>query len=279
MILITGSKGQLGIALQRLFDREGKKYHPVDVQELNIADFSAVREMMCSINPTLVINCAAFNDVDGAEKNWQTAMDVNARGVQNLAVCCEEKSIPIVHIGTDFVFDGTSDRPYTIADEPNPINMYGKSKLVGERFVMSLTRKYWMIRTSWVFGEGTSNFLYKLFQWSKGKTSLKVVTDQISSPTYAPDLANVIWKLVNEAPFGLYHFRNSNLCSRYEWAEFALREIGWTGTLEPVTTDHFPAPAKRPTYSVLDLYPLTELGFEVPTWQDATKRFISEFLK
>ncbi|MFA5865562.1 MAG: dTDP-4-dehydrorhamnose reductase [Phycisphaerae bacterium] len=278
MILVTGSKGQLGRALIRLLEKEGRACRGYDLDEVDIANFQQVLELVEAVRPELVINAAAYTDVDGAEKDWKTACRVNGLAVRNLAIACADRNIPLVHVGTDFVFDGNASEPYRIVDQPHPINMYGKSKLLGENFLSSMTNKYYLVRTSWVFGEGNSNFLKKLLGWSSNKDVLKVVEDQVASPTSAWDLAAALVKLAGTGAYGLYHFRNIGHCSRYQWAEFALRKKGWKGRVEPVTTDMFPAPAKRPSYSVLDLFPFDEMNLvTIPTWQDATSKWLEEF--
>jgi dTDP-4-dehydrorhamnose reductase len=278
-ILITGSKGQLGKALVQLMEAEGQQCFAHDLDTLDIADFDRVQTAVKELLPELVINAAAYTDVDGAEKDWRTACRANAMAVRNLAVACAERDIPIVHVSTDFVFDGDADRPYRITDEPNPINVYGESKLMGERFLTSLHRKFYVVRTSWVFGDGNQNFLRKLFGWAAKNDVLKVVDDQTAAPTFAPDLAAAIWQLAQTGAYGLYHYHNAGACSRYEWARFALEQSEWTGRVEPVKSDLFPAPARRPVYSVLDLFPLDEMGIEIPTWQEATSRWVKEFSK
>jgi len=278
MILVTGSKGQLGRALIQRLEKDGRACRGYDLDEVDISDFGRVLELVRALRPELVINAAAYTDVDGAEKDWKTACRVNGLAVRNLAVVCADQDIPLVHVGTDFVFDGKSSEPYRIVDTPNPINMYGKSKLLGEQWLCSLTNKYYLVRTSWVFGEGKSNFLKKLLGWSANRNTLKVVTDQVASPTAAWDLAEALIKLARTGAYGLYHFRNLGHCSRYEWAEFALKKTGWTGRVEPATTDMFPAPAPRPAYSVLDLFPLDEMNLlTIPTWQEATMKWLEKF--
>jgi len=277
MILVTGSKGQLGRALIRLLEKEGRPCRGYDVDEVDISHFDRVRELVEALQPELVINAAAYTDVDAAESNWKLACRVNALAVRNLAIACSDRNIPLVHVGTDFVFDGKASQPYRICDEPNPINMYGRSKLLGEQFLRSMTNKYYLVRTSWVFGDGNSNFLKKLLGWSANKDVLKVVEDQVASPTAAWDLAAALVKLAGTGAYGLYHFRNLGHCSRFEWAEYALKTKGWKGRVEPVTSDLFPAPAKRPSYSVLDVFPFDEMNLlTIPTWQDATSKWLED---
>jgi len=159
MVIVTGANGQLGNAVKNLLIRQGRKHSALTHKELDIGNFEAVRQAVKNLKPELVINCAAYNDVDTAESHPNDAIRVNGLGVRNLAIACGEQKIPLVHVGTDYVFDGDASKPYTIADEPGPINAYGKSKLLGEKLLASLTDRFYLVRTSWVFGEGKTNFL------------------------------------------------------------------------------------------------------------------------
>ena len=182
MILVTGAGGQLGTALTFLLEKQGQKYEALGRGDLDITNFARVVESTKVLKPRLVINCAAYNDVDAAETHWQDASNVNGLGVRNLAVACAEGKGPLVHVSTDFVFDGTKSEPYTIADKPHPINAYGKSKLFGETLLRSLTDRYYLVRTSWVFGRGTNNFMTKLFSWAANNDTLRNMRD--AQPLY-----------------------------------------------------------------------------------------------
>ena len=277
MILVTGGKGQLGSALAALLEKQEKTFRAPGKNELDVTNLAVVREAVGGLKPFLVINCAAYNEVDRAEREPHRAIAVNALGVRNLALVCDEMKIPLMHISTDYVFDGSSKVPYTIAHQPNPLGSYGRSKLLGEHFLTSMCSRYFLVRVSWMFGKGKRNFLSKVFQWAKSGDTLKIVDDQVSAPTYAPHLAEVMIRLCEIGAYGLYHFHNSGECSRYEWASYALRQAGWQGGIEPVSSDHFPTPAERPAYSVLDLYPLDEMiDYCLPTWQEATDQWLKE---
>ena len=278
-VLITGAKGQLGQDLQKEIENQRIECIGLGHNDLDITDFDSVKEALEFHKPSIVINCAAYNAVDKAEENWKKAFLVNGIGVRNLAIISEKVKAMFVHFSTDYVFDGEKGKPYTIADKPNPINKYGQSKLLGEEFVKSLHTRYFLIRVSWVFGSGgkeEANFIKKLMKWAKDKQTLKVVDDQISSPTYTVDLAKAVMKLIKTEAYGLYHITNGQ-ASRYEWAEYILKKINWSGRLEKASKDDFNLPAKRPGYSVLDNYGLKEtINYEMPDWQDATDRFLKE---
>lgn len=274
-VLITGANGQLGRAFQELFKNEKVEFIAAPKEELDITDLRKIREFV-SKNPeiTHIINCAAYNKVDEAERDWKTAYLVNGLGPRNLAIVANEIDAELVHYSTDYVFSGEKGSPYTIYDTPDPINRYGESKVLGERFLMSIASKFYLIRTSWVFGDGM-NFVKKVIEWSKKSQVLKIVDDEVSSPTYAPDLARATWELIKQKAYGLYHITNSGYCSRYEWAEFILNKIGWNGELRRAKQKDFNLPAKRPRFSVLDNFGLEEtVGVKIPHWKTAVERFL-----
>jgi dTDP-4-dehydrorhamnose reductase len=276
--LITGKDGQASLAFADLLDAKKEKYVALGRKELDITDLKAVREAVLTHKPEAVFNGAAYNDVDKAETDWEQAFLVNGIGPRNLAIACEEAGIPLVTFSTDYVFDGTKGSPYTVADVPNPINAYGKSKLLGEHYVQSLCRKYILARVSWVFGvkgKAESCFPKKLLKWAETKPELRVVDDQVSSPTYAPDLAEAVYALLQERAWGLCHITNTGYCSRYEWAKEILALIGWTGEIFPAKSKEFHVQAERPAFSVLKTLPKSGIG-KFPYWEDATARFIQK---
>jgi dTDP-4-dehydrorhamnose reductase len=276
-VVVTGAGGQLGQEIVRLGREAGFRVQAADSKTLDITDYGKVISCCKEHQPDLVINTAAYNAVDDAEKEWKQAFRVNGLGVRNLALAANEIGAVLVHYSTDYVFDGSLQRPYTIADHPHPISRYGESKLLGEQFVRDLADRYFLIRVSWVFGKGNTNFAKKVLEWSNHKTELRVVDDQVSAPTYTVDLARATFDLVNTGRYGLYHITNSGTCSRYEWAAHILRTIGWKGDLLPARSTDFPAPARRPAYSVLDPFGTPEtLGYGLPDWKDATTRFLQE---
>ncbi len=274
-IIITGAGGQLGTDMAQLCADMGHTVHAAERRDLDITDRAAV-ERYFGRNPCdLLINCAAYNAVDRAEEEWQTAYRVNGLGVRNLVNAVNECNGTIVHYSTDYVFDGLKERPYTLIDSPHPINRYGESKLLGEQYIRDLSQRYFLIRVSWVFGPGKDNFVRKVIEWSRDNDQLRIVNDQISSPTYTQDLAKATLDLVKTGVYGLYHITNSGSCSRYEWAVHILDLLDWKGEVRPVSSEEFPSPARRPGYSVLDNFGSHEtFGYSLPDWKDATRRFL-----
>lgn len=280
-ILITGANGQLGQDFQKLFTKENIEFFPTDfgtdLEDLDITNRDAISKYIQDKKIELIVNCAAYNAVDNAETDRETVFKINSEAVKNLALEASKFKIDLVHYSTDFVFDGTKGSSYTIDDHPNPLSQYGKSKLQGEHHIIKLHSKYYLIRTSWVFGLGNVNFVKKVINWSKGRTELNIVTDQISSPSYTVDLATATLELIKANAYGFYHMTNSGECSRYEWARYILEQIGWKGELKEAKSTDFQTAAQRPEYSALDNSSLKEkIGYDLPKWKDATKRFLQE---
>jgi dTDP-4-dehydrorhamnose reductase len=275
-VLLTGARGQLATEVARGWAGRAEVV-ALDAAALDVTRLGDVRAQVRSIGPAAVVNCAAYNAVDRAEDDFAAACLVNGIGPRNLAIAAEEQGVPLVHFGTDYVFDGEKDTPYTIADAPRPLSRYGESKLLGESMVRTLCRRHLVIRLSWVFGAGGDSFPRKLVAWSAGKRQLRVVTDQVSCPTYTVDAAELIWKLRDAGAYGLYHLSNTGVCSRFEWARFIAARVGLEVEVLPATERDFPTPARRPRYSALDPFPLLEtVGALAPPWQEATERFLSE---
>jgi len=276
-VLVTGSQGQLGQDIVNQCLLRGIECYAASSKTLDITDQKSVNLMVKTHNPDIIINCAAYNAVDRAEEEWRKAFSVNGLGVKNLALAADEYGSVLVHYSTDYVFDGNNNRPYTVADTPHPISRYGESKLFGETLVRDLCDHYFLIRVSWLFGKGNTNFVSKVLDWSREKTEIAVVDDQISSPTYTIDLAKASLDLVGTHSFGLYHITNAGACPRYDWARYILEKAGWTGKLLNVKSSAFKTPAQRPAYSVLDNFGTYEtLGYNLPSWQDATSRYLRE---
>lgn len=297
-IFVAGSGGQLAGEVIKAARAGGCEVLAPEERAFDITDFSQVSKVISEAGPDVVINCAAYNDVDGAETDWQDAFLANGIGVRNLALACDKYNSTLVHFSSDYVFGGGARppatakignavsrpdkggsaeerRPYTIADRPEPVNRYGESKLLGEEFLRSHSARYFLIRTSWLFGEGKHSFPKKVLEWASKNKTLGIVDDQVSSPTYTRDLAGAVMKLISTENYGLYHMTNSGFCSRFEWAAFILQGMNWQGSLEPAKSAEFNTPAIRPEFSVLDNFPLLQtLGSLLPTWQDATERFL-----
>jgi dTDP-4-dehydrorhamnose reductase len=276
-ILITGANGQLGRDMQKMLSKQSIDYIAADSKKLDISDLSSVRQFIGGHDVDVIVNCAAYNAVDLAETQWRAAFQVNGLGTRNLAIISNQIGALIVHFSTDYVFNGLANRPYTIADAPCPLNRYGESKLLGESYIRDLADRFILIRTSWLFGQANDNFPKKIISWSHNKKELKIVHDQISSPTYTIDLAGATLDLISKEILGTYHVTNSGSCSRYDWAAYILERLGWEGTLIPAISDEFQTPARRPPFSVLDNFGLQEtLGYALPDWKNATTRFLDE---
>lgn len=278
-VLLTGANGQLGQDFQKLFDRLGVKYIATDYNELDITDREKVKEYIENNNFTIVINCAAYNNVDRAEEEIEKCYTLNTYAPKNLAEICKEKVIVFVTYSTDFVFDGEKEIPYTEEDSPNPLSVYSQSKLEGEKYSLEYEKTF-LIRTSWVFGMGNNNFCKQIINWSKDRDVLKIVDDQISSPTYSKDLAEFSWELIQTDEYGLYHFSNSGEASKYDQAKYILKKIGWQGKLERAKTSDFPLPAKRAKYSKLDSNKIEKIANKkIPHWKEGIDRFLEEYFK
>ena len=278
MILITGANGQLGYDFQRLFDSLEVKYIATDVVDFDITNEKSIDDFFLKHNNiSLIINCAAYNDVDKAETDSDFCMLLNSRAPLNLAKKAKEIGATFVTYSTDFVFDGDIRDPYTEEDMPNPPSVYAKSKRMGEEAVLAEYDKSFVIRTSWVFGIANNNFNKQVINWSKTRDELNIVDDQISVPTYSKDLAYFSWKLIETKKYGLYHMSNSGICSKYDQAKYVLDKIGWTGKLGTSKTEDFNLPAKRSKFSKLDSTKLENIvGEKIPSWQDAIDRFLEE---
>jgi len=273
-VLITGAKGQLGKAFQELFEKENVNCLLTDKKLLDITNFKLTRKFIEEKNKdiTHIINCAAYNDVDKAEKDWKQAFNVNGLGVRNLALCANNIEAELVHYSTDYVFSGEKFK-YNISDTPNPVNKYGESKVLGENF-LSVAKKSYLIRVSWVFGDGEQNFPIKLINWSKKNNQLKIITDEVSSPTYTIDLAEATLELIKLKAQGKYHITNSS-CSRYNWAKYILNKIGWKGELLKAKQADFKTEAKRPKSSILDNFGYFETtGNQLRDWKEVTNDFL-----
>ena len=278
MILITGANGQLGYDFQRLFDSLEVKYIATDVADFDITNEKSIDDFFLKHNNiSLIINCAAYNDVDKAEIDSDFCMLLNSRAPFNLAKKAKEIGATFVTYSTDFVFDGDIRDPYTEEDMPNPPSVYAKSKRMGEEAVLAEYDKSFVIRTSWVFGIANNNFNKQVINWSKTRDELNIVDDQVSVPTYSKDLAYFSWKLIETKKYGLYHMSNSGICSKYDQAKYVLDNIGWTGKLGTSKTEDFNLPAKRSKFSKLDSTKLENMvGEKIPSWQNAIDRFLEE---
>ncbi len=274
-ILVTGVKGQLGYDVVNELEKRGHTAIGVDIDEMDITDAEAVDRVITEADVEAVIHCAAYTAVDAAEDNLELCRKVNAAGTENIAKVCKKLGLKMVYISTDYVFDGEGERPWEPDDRRDPLNAYGIGKYEGELAVEENLEKYFIIRIAWVFGVNGKNFIKTMLKLGETRDEVSVVNDQIGSPTYTYDLARLIVDMVETEKYGRYHATNEGFCSWYEFACEIFRQAGMNVKVHPVTSDEFPAKAKRPHNSRMSKEKLSENGFErLPSWQDALKRYL-----
>jgi dTDP-4-dehydrorhamnose reductase len=267
-ILITGAKGQLGRELGRAF--EGHELFPFGRAELDIEDpavIPAILDTKCEI----IIHAAALTDVDACELDPERAHRVNVTGTGHVAVAARHLGARLVYVSTDYVFDGAHREPYTEQDLPHPINVYGRSKLEGERTAQRHVPAALILRTAWVYGLGTRNFVTEMLRLGRANKTLRVVDDQVGSPTWARDLAEVIRELAELGTSGIVHAAGQGACSRFELARAVVTLAALDTEVLPTTTASFPRPARRPAFSALAQRRLAELGLSIPPWAESLR--------
>ena len=276
-IAITGADGMLGVDLCSILSRKHeiiKLIYP----GFNIIYADEVKSVIAGNEPDLVIHTAAYTDVDGCEDNFDEAFNINAFGTENVAHASKEANIPMIYISTDYVFDGKKDSPYLEEDAPNPLNVYGKSKLEGEKYILKILNKFYIIRTSWLFGKAGKNFVKTIISKTNEGAELHIVSDQVGSPTYTHDLSEGIASLISKKPkFGIYHMTNDGACS---WYEFAKKIIEYTNKKEvkiiPISTEASKRKAKRPKNSRLSSSKINKLGIKLRPWTEALSDYVKE---
>lgn len=279
-ILVTGSNGQLGHSIRDISGDSANRYIFTDVAELDITDKSAIIRMMESENIKFVINCAAYTNVDKAEDDFDTANLINNTAVRNLAEACKQFGATFIHVSTDYVFDGSSNIPYTEDMPHEPLGVYGITKLHGEQAVQESGCDYIIIRTSWLYSEYGKNFVKTMMMLTEQRDNLNVVFDQAGTPTYAGDLARAIYNIVENNKYkgnnGIYHFSNEGVCSWYDFAR-EISELARTECdIRPCHSNEFPSKVNRPHYSVLDKTKIkTTFGLTIPYWKNSLRVCIS----
>jgi dTDP-4-dehydrorhamnose reductase len=277
-ILVTGANGQMGNELQVLAPAfPDYQFLFVAKEDLNIADASALEEYFSANSIDFCINCAAYTAVDKAESEEENAFLINATAVANLASACKKNNAQLIHISTDYVFDGTASQPYNETDNTNPVSVYGKTKLQGEEWAMQNAPSTIIIRTAWLYSSYKANFVKTMLRLMKEKESINVVSDQFGCPTYAADLAAAIMHIITsnqskENP-GIYHYSNAGITNWYEFA-VAIKELtGSNCVVNPIPTSQYPTPAKRPAYSVLDTTKIKEtFKLDIPNWEKSLEK-------
>ena len=270
-VLLTGSNGMLGSDLVNEF--KDLDLYAFGREQLDIAKKSSIIKIFKKIKPNVVINSGAYTDVDGSEKNKRQALKVNATAVRNIAMTCKRLDATLVHFSTDYVFDGRNKNGYRENDKKNPINYYGYTKSLGEDYILKITRKYFIIRSSWLFGKNGKNFAHAILKKSNDG-SIEVVDDQIGSPTYTKDLARATKEIVQNYDYGIYHITNSGCCTWFEFAEEILRLNNSKTKVIPIKSHQLQRPARRPKCSILIN---TKFKNKLPLWNEALKRYLGEF--
>lgn len=289
-LLLTGSKGQLGNQILNMLKKGSSELGTIspcykevqilalDVDKLDITNYQCVKECFEEFKPDIVINSAAYTNVDACEANQDLAFKINALGPRNLALACRDIGAKLVHISTDYVFEGNGVSPYKEYDITNPVSVYGKTKLLGEDYIREFASKYFIIRTAWLYGYNGSNFVKTILKAAKEKGHLEVVDDQRGNPTNAEDLAHHILKVALTEEYGIYHCTGTGECSWYDFAKAIVEYAGIDCTVDPITSEKLNRAAKRPAYSSLDNMMLRcTAGDEMRPWQEALKEFIKNF--
>ncbi len=280
-VLVIGAGGQLGSEMVEVSRVFGHETLAIDFPEIDIGNIESPRECLNSVRPDLVVNCAAYTAVDDCESNEGIAYALNGEGPANLARAAKGSGATIVHIGTDYVFDGNKGIAYLEDDTPNPLSVYGKSKLAGEENLRNLWERHYIFRIAWLYGHQGNNFVKTIRKIAVNKASeggvVKVVADQWGTPTYARDVCRQIFNTVDHAQYGLYHCTSEGICSWFDFAKRIIDSAGISVDVQPCTTDEFPRPAPRPPFAVLENANLKKLGINgMPLWTDAFDEFLSE---
>ena len=277
MVLITGILGQLGFDLAKELTKRGVEYIAPSLEELELTTEAGAKNFILDKKPDVVAHCAAYTAVDKAEAEAELAITVNGMGTRWVAEAAREVGAKMIYISTDYVFGGDGKTPYEVQDEKKPVNVYGRSKLLGEDAVTAIVDKHFIVRTSWVFGINGHNFIKTMLRLGETHKTLRVVNDQIGSPTYTVDLAKLLADMLATDKFGIYHATNEGFCSWAEFAQEIFNQAGLDVAVEGIPTIEYPTPARRPFNSRLSKKSLDEAGFNrLPTWQDALTRYLAE---
>jgi len=280
VVLVTGANGQLGQSIQFIANKYPKiQFVYTDFQEMDITNIESCQAVFSEHKPQFCINTAAYTAVDKAESESEKAHLINAVGAENLAKVCKEFDTILLHISTDFIFDGISTKPYLETDTPNPQSVYGQTKLDGELAIQKNWEKHFIVRTSWVYSQFANNFMKTMLRLASERDSLSVVSDQIGTPTNAVDLAEVLLSIIQSpitdhpSSFGVYNFSNEGQCSWYDFANEIFQQKGISIDLNPIPTSAYPTPAKRPAFSVLNKSKIkTTFPIAITDWKTSLKK-------
>jgi len=273
-IVVIGACGMLGQDLCTLIQSKDRNCTPLPHEKIDITSVESIHDAFKELTPDVIINCAAYTDVDKAEEEFEEAFRVNHVGTKNLADFASKRDIPLCHLSTDYIFDGRKESPYVEDDRPNPLSAYGKSKLAGEEEVTKI-EKHYIVRSAWLYGKNGRNFIKTILKASRERDELRVVNDQIGSPTYTFDLGERILEIIDKGTYGTYHATNSQSTSWYELSKLALFIKGIQTPIQPISSTEFPSKVAHPAYSVLSNARAEALGLPpMPDWPDALKRFL-----
>ncbi|MDQ0221225.1 dTDP-4-dehydrorhamnose reductase [Peribacillus cavernae] len=276
-VLVTGYSGQLGYDVVREGKNRGHEVYGTSSQELDIIDQQSVSTYVGTLNPDVIIHCAAYTAVDKAEDDQERCYAVNVMGTKNLAQTSKAIGAKFIYISTDYIFDGQGNEPFTELNKPGPIGYYGVTKLEGEQVVQSVLDKWFIVRISWVFGINGNNFIKTMLRLSETRDELNVVGDQFGSPTYTFDLAQLLIDMIETESYGIYHATNEGFCSWAEFAEEIFEQSGRQVKVNAISTEEYPTRAVRPKNSRMSKQKLVDNGFQkLPSWQDATARYLAE---
>lgn len=276
-ILVTGVKGQLGYDVVKALESRGYQPVGVDREEMDLMNNNMIQNFIMNLKPEAIIHCAAYTAVDQAEEEVEICYQINAEAVKVIAECAKTLDIPMIYISTDYVFDGTKASEYVETDIPNPINVYGASKLKGEQYVQQLLEKFYIVRISWVFGINGNNFIKTMQRLGNEHDELNIIHDQVGSPTYTAHLAPLLVDMIETDQYGIYHATNEGYCSWYEFADEIFKQSQLDVMLHPITTDQYKTKAKRPLNSKMSKQKLSDYGFHrLPTWQEALKNYLNQ---
>lgn len=275
-VLVTGVKGQLGFDVCKHLQARNIPHKGVDLEDFDLTDQQGTFDAIIAYAPDVIVHCAAYTAVDKAETNQEICRKINVDGTRHVALAAKHLNAKMVYISTDYIFNGQGSLPFETIDPIDPQNVYGFTKAQGETEVSAILSKFFIVRISWVFGVNGNNFIKTMMRLGAERESLTVVNDQIGSPTYTDDLAPLLCDMLETECYGIYHATNEGYCSWYEFAKLIMDEAKLSCQLNPITTQEYPTPAKRPFNSKLSKESLDVAGFKrLPAWQDAVKRYIA----
>ncbi len=275
-LLVTGAGGMLGQALVPCLESRGHDVISMPKEKLDVTNYAQVVDVLEKHKPELILHCAAFTKVDQAESEPALAYHINGFGTENIAVACSNINIPMLYVSSDYVFDGEQKAPYTTWDATRPVSIYGKSKLAGEKAVMRHLRRFYILRTSWLYGPHGKNFVETILNMAEQGKPLRVVSDQIGTPTCTLSLSEIIADLIETGRFGVYHASDGGTTNWCEFAQKIVKNAGHNNVqVTPIETKDMPRPATRPKYSVLDKTTLiSTIGRELPPWEEALTSYL-----